>query len=120
MSNFSVEIRELKTDVTVVENVSRTEVVEVYTQVAIYEQGDSLSSGDVNYNVVIQRDPQTIIVENQSAVQVVVLENVCYVGEYECSNEFDEIRLIPKMSSTGLRGTVFFCSEDDHLWVATA
>ncbi len=31
----------------------------------------------------------------------------------------DEIRLTPKSSSSGPEGTVYYDSDDDHLWVAT-
>jgi hypothetical protein len=31
-----------------------------------------------------------------------------------------ELHLTPKASSTGSEGTVFYDSDDDHLWVATA
>ena len=31
----------------------------------------------------------------------------------------DEIRLVPKASSTGAEGTVFYNSGDDHVYVAT-
>ena len=30
-----------------------------------------------------------------------------------------ELRLIPKASSVGAEGTVFYDSDDDHVWVAT-
>ena len=30
-----------------------------------------------------------------------------------------EIRLTPKASSTGAEGTIFYDSDDDHIWVAT-
>lgn len=33
--------------------------------------------------------------------------------------EFDEIRLTPKASSTGPEGTMFYDSDDDHVYVAT-
>jgi hypothetical protein len=33
--------------------------------------------------------------------------------------EVGEIRLIPKTSSTGAEGTMFYDSDDDHVWVAT-
>jgi hypothetical protein len=31
----------------------------------------------------------------------------------------DEIRLIPKPSSTGAEGTLYYDSDDDHVYVAT-
>jgi hypothetical protein len=33
--------------------------------------------------------------------------------------EFTEIKLTPKATSTGGVGTVFYDSDDDHVWVAT-
>ena len=33
--------------------------------------------------------------------------------------EGTEIRLVPKASSTGAEGTIFYDSDDDHIWVAT-
>lgn len=30
-----------------------------------------------------------------------------------------EVRMTPKSSSTGPEGTMFYCSDDDHVWVAT-
>jgi len=33
--------------------------------------------------------------------------------------ESDEIRLVPKSSSTGAEGTMFYDSDDDHVYVAT-
>lgn len=32
---------------------------------------------------------------------------------------FDEIRLVPKASSTGAEGTIFYDSDDDHVYVGT-
>ena len=32
---------------------------------------------------------------------------------------FDEITLTPKASSSGAEGTIFYCSDDDHVYVAT-
>jgi len=44
-----------------------------------------------------------------------------FTGEldYHEDNEFDEIRLVPKESSTGPEGTMFYDSDDDHVYVAT-
>jgi len=33
--------------------------------------------------------------------------------------EGEEIRLIPKASSSGAEGTIFYCSGDDHVYVGT-
>ena len=33
--------------------------------------------------------------------------------------EGTEIRLTPKASSTGAEGTIFYDSDDDHIWVGT-
>jgi len=33
--------------------------------------------------------------------------------------EFSELKLTPKASSTGAEGTVFYDSDDDHLYVGT-
>lgn len=33
--------------------------------------------------------------------------------------EGSEIRLTPKASSSGAEGTIFYDSDDDHIWVAT-
>jgi hypothetical protein len=35
------------------------------------------------------------------------------------AKDVDEINLVPKTSSSGARGTVYFDSDDDHLWVGT-
>jgi hypothetical protein len=35
-------------------------------------------------------------------------------------SEFDEIRLVPKASSTGAEGTMFYDEDDDHVYVGTA
>jgi hypothetical protein len=35
------------------------------------------------------------------------------------SRPFNEIRLTPKAASTGAEGTVFYCSSDNALYVAT-
>lgn len=35
------------------------------------------------------------------------------------SASYDEIQLTPKPSSSGGVGTVYYDSDDDHLWVAT-
>ena len=35
------------------------------------------------------------------------------------SGVFTEILLTPKASSTGAEGTIFYDSDNDHLWVAT-
>jgi len=35
------------------------------------------------------------------------------------SRAANEIRLTPKISSTGPEGTIFYDSDDDHIWVAT-
>jgi len=37
----------------------------------------------------------------------------------EGGSPFDEILLTPKASSTGAEGTIFYDSDDDHLYVAT-
>lgn len=36
------------------------------------------------------------------------------------SVQFSEVKLTPKASSTGAEGTIFYDSDDDHVWVATA
>ena len=38
---------------------------------------------------------------------------------HETIGEHSEILLTPKTSSTGAEGTVFYYSDDDHLWVGT-
>lgn len=39
--------------------------------------------------------------------------------DHEAIGEHSEIKFTPKASSTGAEGTVFYDSDDDHLYVAT-
>jgi len=39
-------------------------------------------------------------------------------SDWNAEHSSDEINLIPKASSTGAEGTVFYCSADNYLYVA--
>lgn len=41
------------------------------------------------------------------------------IDDNDCVDGVSELRLIPKASSTGAEGTIYYDSDDDHLYVAT-
>jgi len=68
--------------------------------------------------VAVDEEAQIVDIIEQPKTEVIVLEGIYILGGY-AGSEFSEIRLTPKVSSSGLEGTMFYCSEDDHVWVAT-
>jgi len=79
----------------------------------------SVEIQEVNNVVSINEETQEVEIIEQPKTEVVVLEGIYIVGGGYEGTEFSEIRLVPKASSSGLEGTMFYCSEDDHVWVAT-
>jgi len=80
-----------------------------------------LTDGEINVRV--QADEgvaRPISIQEQTQTVAVVEEKVAIVKINEGSQGlYGEIYLTPKPSSTGPRGTVYFDSDDDHLWAAT-
>jgi hypothetical protein len=80
-----------------------------------------LTDGEINVRVQSDEDVNhPITVQEQTQTVAVVEERVSVIKINEGSQGlYGEIYLTPKPSSTGPRGTVFFDSDDDHLWAAT-
>ena len=49
----------------------------------------------------------------------VVVEAIARLTSEAVADDDGEVHLIPKESSTGVEGTIFYDSDDDHVYVAT-
>lgn len=121
MESIIVEVVDKGIEVLRNEIVKRELIVEIVNEV-IYEvfkkEIEKISLDIIDNRIeIVDKETEKLTVEICEAPEADIV--IGYLKTV-AGNEFDEIRLIPKISSNGLKGTVFFCSEDDHLWVATS
>lgn len=112
-------------NVTITENKTYLEIVGAQSSKIEIIEGDKdyLSDAETNTIVeIVEPTPNVILIDEIRHVAEITEESLSLVevglsASGNASNEFDEIRLIPKNSSSGPEGTIFYSAYDKHVYV---